>query len=341
LVVPAAGQGEAGVPGPPAWPAAAPPSSFRVVAPVPVLLEAAPLPVRYQLLRDILEVAESEDFKALRKNLRKHQPRRKLLAAQDANGIWSPGSQSQKGLQTGQRAVLQLIHQLEVLHELAVLQTTGRQEKALAGMQELIRMLDTDQSQVLRLHHYLQAIHLALHYEVFDNPVIKQLVWDILKRQQADGGWASLPGESSDYWTSLYLVRILGTAPRFEKNRSLRKGLKYLVQHVLEGGQSSLLPGMQAWDTLITGTRGLAVLGGGSLRLLETLQLYEDESVDRLQDKLVRWLRDIQLKNGLWPAIVGRDKQGDYQVTLRVLKALKHFYTRRLALTAAYEEESQ
>jgi len=308
--------------------------------PLPTLLDAAPLPIRFQILKDLLDDQQSADFLSLQQNLRKHQPRRKLLAAQDAQGRWPIGS-STRGLQPDQLATLQFIRQMEVLHELAELQTTRKQHKAELGMREVIRYLAATPDQQLRLHHYIQAIYLALRYELFGNPIIKQLVWELLKHQNADGGWSSLAGEPSDYWTTLWLVNTLGTAAQFQKNRSLRKALKYLSEHYLHGDQSRLLPGLPAWDTLLSGTQGLAVLSGGSLRLLETLQLYETETIDRLQDKLISWLTDIQLKNGLWPSIVKRDRQGDHGVSLRVLKALKHFYEQRQVLTAAYTSNEQ
>jgi len=39
--------------------------------------------------------------------------------------------------------------------------------------------------------------------------------------------------------------------------------------------------------------------------------------------KAIEWLLEQQLPNGLWPAVVGVSRNGDFDVTLRVITALK------------------
>ncbi len=304
--------------------------------PIPVLLKAAPLPIRYQVQRDLLEDSESEHFLALQKNLRKHQPRRKRLTEQNSQGLW-PIDGSTKGLGESQLQTLQFIKQLEVLHELLDLLITQNQEKATLGMREVIRYL-AEKNLPLRFHHLTQAIFLAISFKLDGNPIIKKLIWEMLEKQNADGGWSSLVEEpESCIWSTQFFLWTMGHSESFRGNRSIQKGLKYLRSKLLFQDQSKLLPGMQVWDTLISGTSGLSVLTGGTLRYLETLQLLEDGNYDRHTNKLVDWLIDIQLKNGLWPSIVNRDKQGEFSVTLRVLKVLKHFQTRRINEALKYE----
>jgi len=132
--------------------------------PIPVLLKAAPLPIRYQLVTDILEDSSSEDFLALQKNLRKHQPRRKLLGGQNADGLW-PIDGKTSGLGTAQIQVLQLLKQQEVLHDLLDYSVTHKQEKVKLGMREVLRSL-AEQNLPLRLHHQSQAIYLAIVYRL-------------------------------------------------------------------------------------------------------------------------------------------------------------------------------
>ena len=306
--------------------------------PIPVLLKAAPLPVRYQLVTDILEDSSSDDFLALQKNLRKHQPRRKLLAEQNADGLWPMGGKT-SGLSDAQIQTLQLLKQQEVLHELLDFSVTHKQEKVMLGMREVLRSL-AEQELQLRLHHQSQAIFLAITYHLEGNPIIKQLIRDIIARQNSDGGWSSLPDETSScYWSSLFLIWTLGQSEKFRENRAIKKGLKYLESKVLQEGESNLLPGMQVWDTLISGTSGLSIISGGTLRYLETIKLIDGNNKDRKTYKLLDWLIDAQLKTGLWPSIVGRDRQGDFGVTLRVLKVLKHFQSQRVQETLKYDSD--
>lgn len=306
--------------------------------PIPVLLKAAPLPIRYQLVEDILEDSSSEDFLALQKNLRKHQPRRKILADQSAIGLW-PIDGKTTGLNDAQIQTLQLLKQLEVLQGLLDYSVTHKQDKVMLGMREVLRAL-AEQNLPLRLHHHAQAIYLAIVYQLEGSPIIKQLMRDIIARQNSDGGWSSLPTETAScYWSSLFFLWTLGQSEKFRENRAIKKGLKYLEGKVLQEGESTLLPGMQVWDTLISGTSGLSIISGGTLRYLETIKLIDGKNNDRKTYKLLDWLIDAQLKTGLWPSIVGRDKQGDFGVTLRVLKVLKHFQTQRVQETLKYDSD--
>ncbi len=307
--------------------------------PIPVLLKAAPLPIRYQVLRDILDDTDSEDLLLLQNNLRKHQPRRKKLGEQNAEGLWPLGG-SVKGLNEKQIQTLQFIKQTETLHELSELLVTHKSEKAILGMREVIRYL-AEKDLPLRFHHVTQAIYLAISFKLDGNPIIKQLIRDILVQQNPDGGWSSLASEKdSCIWSSLFFLWTMGHSSIFQGNRSVQKGLKYVRENQLLEDQSHLLPGMQAWDTLITGTSGQGLITGGTLRYLETLQLLAGDQRDRKVDKLLDWLMEVQLKSGLWPSIVNRDKQGDHLVTLRVLKVLKHFQTQRVNETLDYEKNS-
>jgi len=306
--------------------------------PIPVLLKAAPLPIRYQLVEDILEDSSSDDFLALQKNLRKHQPRRKILADQSAIGLW-PIDGKTTGLNDAQIQTLQLLKQLEVLQGLLDYSVTHKQDKVMLGMREVLRAL-AEQNLPLRLHHHSQAIYLAIVYQLEGSPIIKQLMRDIIARQNSDGGWSSLPTETAScYWSSLFFLWTLGQSEKFRENRAIKKGLKYLEGKVLQEGESTLLPGMQVWDTLISGTSGLSIISGGTLRYLETIKLIDGKNNDRKTYKLLDWLIDAQLKTGLWPSIVGRDKQGDFGVTLRVLKVLKHFQTQRVQETLKYDSD--
>ncbi|MCF7905441.1 MAG: hypothetical protein K9M49_09870 [Candidatus Marinimicrobia bacterium] len=304
---------------------------------IPVLMDAAPLHIRYQLLPDVLNDGESNDFKDLKKNLRKQKDRRLLFAKQDQNGCW-PLSGKTKGLAEGQLQTLQFIQQIEALHALVDLMVTEKQEKALLGMREVIRFLDKDHPP-LRLHQLSQAIYLSIALKLDGNPIIKNLIWDLLKNQHSDGSWSSLPSDQdSCLWTTLFFLWTMGHSEQFKNNRTLRKGLKYLEDHLLVPDQSKLLPGMQAWDTLLSGHAGLSVLHGGTLRYLETYQMFNDNERNRKIEKLVDWLVSVQLKNGLWPAIVGRDKRGNFEVTLRALKVVKHFEGLRINDTIEYTE---
>jgi len=306
--------------------------------PISILFKAAPLPIRYQLLTDIFEDSSSDDFLALQQNLRKHKPRRKLLADQNEEGLW-PIDGNTSGLSEPQLQTLQRLKQQEVLHELLDFSVTHKQEKTQLGMREVLRSL-AEQTLDMRLHHQTQAIFLAITYQLEGSPIVKQLIRDLIAQQNSDGGWSSMPAEKeSCYWSTVFFLWTIGQSKNFRENRAIKKGLKYLQDRVLQEGESKLMPGMQVWDTLISGTSGLSIIAGGTLRYLETIQIIDVNNSDRKTYKLLDWLIDAQLKTCLWPSIVGRDRQGEFGVTLRVLKVLKHFQTQRVAESRKYESD--
>jgi hypothetical protein len=305
--------------------------------PIPVLLDAAPLPIRFRLLSEVLDESESDLAQSLVKNLRKHQPRRNQLAEQGEDGLWPLEAQYAQ-LDPKQKHTLQLIRQLEALHELVDLAATAKQEKMMLGMREVIRLLAENEF-TLRLHHQAQAIFLAIKLGLEGNPIVKQLIWDVLKMQNSDGGWPSLESEkTSCIWSTQFFLWSMGHSEKFKNNRTLKKGLQYLRDNALKPEKSKLLPGMQSWDTLITGTTGVSIITGGSLRLLEVELLYDEGIRNRQTEKRVDWLLEQQLKTGLWPSIVGRDRQGDHGVSLRALIVLKHFQSLRVRETREYED---
>jgi len=305
--------------------------------PIHMMLESASLPIRYGVLLEILDDTSSDDVLALQNNLRKHQPRRKRMAEQDDKGLWPLDPATDK-LEINQKKTLQLIHQLEVLHELVDFAVTKKSEKAILGMREIIRLIAENQF-TLRLHHLSQAIYLGIEMGLEGNPIIKDLIRDILKKQNSDGGWSSLESEQdSCIWSSMFFLWCMGHSEKFKKNRGLKKGLAYLRENALQADKSQLVPGMQAWDTLTSGTSGMGILSGGSLRLLEVEMLFDGGQRDRKTEKKVDWLIDQQLKTGLWPSIIGRDRRGDHMVTLRALRVLKHFQSLRVRETQDYDD---
>jgi hypothetical protein len=306
--------------------------------PIATMMDSAPLPVRYALLSDVLDEPESDLAQSLLKNLRKHQPRRTRFAEQAESGLWPLEAQFSK-LDRNQMDTLQLIRQLETLHELIDLAATAKQEKMMLGMREVVRLL-AENTFTLRLHHLAQAIYLGIFLGLEGNPIIKQLIWDVLKMQNPDGGWPSLQSEkTSCIWSSQFFLWSMGHSEKFKQNRSLKKGLEYLRENALLPEKSKLLPAMQTWDTLIAGSSGLGILHGGSLRLLEVEMLYDEGARSRKTEKRVDWLLEQQLNTGLWPSIVGRDKRGDHSVTLRALSVLKHFQSLRLRETQEYDDD--
>lgn len=59
------------------------------------------------------------------------------------------------------------------------------------------------------------------------------------------------------------------------------------------------------------------------MRFIEALAPFAELHSHPNFKKAVNWMLNQQLDNGLFPAIAGKSKEGDYAVTLRFLTALK------------------
>jgi len=294
-------------------------------------MSSGSLPVRFFLFRDILDDDSSEDYNALKRNLRKHKPRRSLLARQNAEGLW-PLEMSTKGLAPQQVQTLQILQQLEKLHELVDLGITRKQEKVQSQLVYLIRKMDKDGRLPGRFYHHAQAVYLFIVLGLEGNEHADKAIHYLLDAQQPNGAWSTdHPGESDDQsclWTTMFILWALTQSSKLRHRQEVTEGIDYLVTNILAPDQSSILPGIQAWDQFYTGYSGQAMLHGGTLRLLETLAMAE-WPIDRKIRKLLDWLEAQQLRNGHWPSIAGRDRRGDEAVTLRVLRVFKYYAKHR------------
>jgi len=310
--------------------------------PVDLLLKSGSLPVRFFLLRDILRDRTSPDFKAIKHNLRKYQPRRRLLAQQLADGTWSPQADI-PNLAPEKVATLAFLDQLEKVHTLLDLGTTLQQEKMKKAMIRLLKFGNEDGVFPGRIYHQAQLVYLAIQLGLDQNPIVQRAEQPLFRSQHKNGSWPlDLDDMGSDsescYWTTMQITWSLAHSSKLRKRKGLERALGYLREHYLEEGLSPILPTKEAWDHFHVGPSSPALLHGGTLRLLEILRLM-DAPLDRPIRKMLNWLQDQQLPNGHWPAIVGRDRRGDESVTLRVLYVFQHFAPKQAA--AAYEEYDQ
>lgn len=297
--------------------------------PIKLLLDSASLPVRFFVFRDVLNDTSSDDFHALKRNLRTHQPRRLILNAQNGDMIW-PLSTDLKGLSEEQVETLSFLLQLENLNELLDLGITRKQERVQVVLVHLLKQMDEDGRFPGRFFHQVQAVHLMHAFELEGSQHLERALRYILRSQTRSGAWsADHDSQEECLWTSLYTLWMLSQVKRLSTGKIFKSGSEYVFKNLLAPDKSTILPGLQQWDQLYTGYSGRAILHGGTLRVLETMA-QAGVPLDRKLRKLLDWLEVQQLRNGHWPTIAGRDRRGDEMVTLRVLKVFRHYAPERI-----------
>jgi hypothetical protein len=89
----------------------------------------------------------------------------------------------------------------------------------------------------------------------------------------------------------------------------------------LENNHTTLFPEPDAWSHLYIEYSENGLFRGGT-PLLEALAPLVEFHEHANFKKALNWLISQQMPSGLCPAIPGRSKEGDYQVTYRVISLL-------------------
>lgn len=84
-----------------------------------------------------------------------------------------------------------------------------------------------------------------------------------------------------------------------------------------------MFPEADSWSFLHTDYSDNGLFRGGTLRFIEALAPFADLHDHPNFRKAVNWMLDQQLSTGLFPAVVGKSREGDFAVTLRFVTALK------------------
>ena len=296
--------------------------------PVPVLLKKAPLPVCYATaVRFTPDDAELLD--ALKKDLINYKPREYLFKNQLADGHWK--LEKKYNIEERNRAMsfLQQLKNMTQLHDLGCTKDLPPIQK---GIIALLKAQKPDGKFPLLLHQHGYALWLLAQYKLIGNPFVEKGYRWLAKRQRSDGGWispsivptgVSLKTTKSGIWTTLFALQAFSVHSRLRHSDVCQKAATFVLDNFLERSHTTLFPEADSWSFLHTDYSDNGVFRGGTLRFIEALaplaELHDHPNVR----KAVNWMLDQQMSTGLFPAVVGKSKEGDYTVTLRFLTALK------------------
>jgi hypothetical protein len=296
--------------------------------PVPMLLKKASLPIRYAAARYFL-APESKQLESLKYEMRVFKPLEQLVKNQQDDGSWK--IEKKYKIEERNRAMSFLL-QLKNMSQLRDYGCTKELSTVQRGIIALLKTQKPDGKFPLLLHHHGYALWLLAKYGMIGNPFVEKGYRWLAKRQRDDGGWLSpsmLPAgmsvktAKSGIWTTLFVFQAFSVHSRLRSSGVGLKAAKFVLENYLEQNHTTLFPEKDAWNLLYTDYSDNGMFRGGTLRFVEALvPLAEFHSHPNFK-KALNWLLDQQLDSGLFPAIAGKSKDGDFAVTLRVVMALK------------------
>lgn len=296
--------------------------------PLPVLLKKAPLPVRYATVQRFF-VDDERLLANLKNDLEKYQPRVHLFETQQVDGMWEVTKKYQ--IEERNRAMSFLL-QLQNMTKLLDFGCTRDLPAVQQGIIALLKTQKPDGKFPLLLHHHGYTLWLLAKYDLIGNPFVEKGFRWLAKRQRDDGGWISssiipagmsLQTVKSGIWTTLMILHAFSVHSRLKNSDVSHNAAKYMLDNYLVPNHTTLFPEPDAWNYLYTDYSEDGIFRGGTLRFIEALAPLAEFHDHPNFKKAVRWLLDQQLPSGLFPAVAGKSKEGDYGVTLRFYAALK------------------
>ena len=297
------------------------------IDPLPVLIEQAPLPVSYSAAKSFLP-RNTDLLERLGQNLIHYKPRVKLLNAQQPDGQWKLSTHFT--VEEHQKAML-FLRQLQNMTELLHYGCTREMVPIQKGLIALLKNQKPDGKFPLLFHHQGQVLWLLARYGLAGNPFVEKGYRWLAKRQRPDGGWLSpstvssgktLNNVRSSVWTTVIITQAFTNHSRHRKSTHTERSAQFLLENYLQSDTTALFPEPDAWNYLYNDFTDNGLFRGGTLRFLEALAPMSAVHAHPNFRKALDWLIDQQLPNGLFPHISGKDQQGSYEVTLRVMQVL-------------------
>ena len=229
---------------------------------------------------------------------------------------------------------MRFYNQLQKVHQLVNLGATDYLNVIKEQIIQLMNFQDVNGRFPMNYHHHAHACNLLIDLGLGGNKLIDKSINWILTRQREDGGWIhrnNLPKgvkydiASSCIWTTAEIARLLSKRNIFKNSKNLVMAKNFLFNNYLKSNRSSLMPKSDAWECLSINHTSEHMFAGGTLKILEISLDSNIEDVKKIK-KMITWLLDQQMDNGLFPKIANKYPVSDILVTNRVLYVLKKYF---------------
>lgn len=184
----------------------------------------------------------------------------------------------------------------------------------------------------LLYHHHAHACWILLKLGLNGNRILDKSIYWLVKKQRFDGGWLhrSFVSDGDDFstapsciWTTMEVMYMLIKREIMLKKTDVEKACNFLMDHIEKQNNTRFMNHQNAWNNLSISTGKESMFAGGTLKLLEILAGCGYDMSDHKIQKLIKWLKGIQLDNGLFPREAGKLSIGDDSVTIRALSVYK------------------
>jgi len=305
--------------------------------PVSSLLHDSPIHIRYHTLTKLLNLpANTSTVQSTREIALEEPELTKMIRQQKKDGLWPP---STKFTQEAHKVGAQFLSQVQHLHRAYDLGALREDPFIQHGIVALMKMQLGDGKFPLFYQHQGYTVKILLDYGMQGNPFVELAIRWLLKRQREDNGWLhpvqvprgkNAKEVNSCLWTTLHAIWPMPRHTRYSRDKRVQAGMEYVLNHFLEANHTGFLDAPDAWNYLYIGYDDLSVFRGGTLKVLEVASGVGFTLDNPVVNKAAKWLREQQLSNGLFPTIPGRDREGDFMVTLRALLVLKQLYRKQV-----------
>lgn len=186
----------------------------------------------------------------------------------------------------------------------------------------------------LLYHHHAHACWVLLKLGLSGNRILDKSIYWLLKRQRQDGGWLhrSLVPDSKSFeetascvWTTAEILQMIVLRKSLLREINIEKAVKFLLSNVELDNSSVFMQSKSYWNKLASGAGNETMFSGGTLKVLEIAADFGIHKYDPSVDKYVKWLKNLQMDNGLFPMDAGKMSIADEAVTVRVLSVLRKF----------------
>lgn len=298
------------------------------IDPIPLLLKKGPLPVRYATAQQFYP-HDVELLQTLKKALAGYKPLEQLLDSQLEDGLWKLTKRYK--IEERNRAML-FLQQLKNMTQLYDFGCTKEMPAIQRGIIALLKTQKPDGKFPLLLHHHGYALWLLARYDMIGNPFVEKGYRWLAKRQRFDGGWlspsmvptgTSLKTTKSGIWTTIFAFQAFSVHSRLRSSEVCQKAAAFVLDNYLAKSHTTLFREDDAWNHLHTDYSDNGLFRGGTLRFIEALAPFTELHQHPNFKKALNWMIGQQLADGLFPAVAGKSKEGDFSVTLRFLRTLK------------------
>ena len=305
-------------------------SRFKRNPLLPLIRSAAP-GVLFPLLRDVFHVPPQDDLR--RQVEREVYHRAQVLRLNRQTFLIKPStSEIEADAEESRDAGLQFLKQLEVVNQLQLLGATKFSEETQRQIIRLMQFQNPDGRFPLLYHHHAHTCWILMEMGLEGNRLIDRGLNWLLDRQRDDGGWLhrsqvprgkSIKTMSSCIWTSAAVLQALSRRRSYAHSTEAQRAGEFLLAHNLKPNSSSFMPTAETWDQLYLGTKGDAMFTGGTLKAAQALVRCGFDHRSGVLEKMINWLLDQQLADGMFPRVAGRMQHPDSNVTFRMIALIQ------------------